>query len=302
MGKAPKVQVLMSTYNGEKYLVEQLQSILKQDYSNLCILIRDDGSTDNTLQILDEYSRLDERIKYYQSANIGAKRSFFELINNADPLSDYYALSDQDDVWNTNKISRAINKLIINGDKPLLYCCDTLLVNEKLEPMNNSIRKPLIKPSFGNALIENICTGCTCVFNRDLLYLVQNNEPNFAIMHDWWLYLCASAYGEVIYDSQPNVLYRQHGNNIVGARSNYYDEFKIRLYNYKTNRGKLYSQVNEFASKFQFNNQNRKQIELIICSKSNMMSRLRIIFNKKIYRQRKIDDIIFKVLLASRKI
>lgn len=292
-----KVQILLSTYNGEKYLEDQLQSILSQDYPDITILIRDDGSTDNTIDIIKKYLLLDSRISYYHGTNIGARNSFFDLMKNSDPTMDYYSLSDQDDVWKPNKISSAIKKILNDDNTPVLYCSSTTLVNENLKSIINTIRKPHIDPGFGNALVENICSGCTCLFNAKLMDIIKKSIPEFTVMHDWWLYLCANAFGNVIYDENSYILYRQHAGNSVGSRSNYLDEFKKRYKDYKINRGQLIRQAKEFNRLFyNLDIEKVKLINLIMNSNSQVSSRLNIVFSNKIYRQRKLDNFIFKAL------
>ena len=298
-----KVQILLSTYNGEEYIREQLNSILKQDYADISILIRDDGSTDNTLGIIKEYESKYNNVKYYNGENIGVINSFFDLMKNADISCDYFALSDQDDVWQEHKISRAVDILSkFNNDIPLLYCSNTTPVDSNLNELKISIKPYRIRPNFGNAVVENICTGCTCVFNRRLLLLVQEHIPAFTIMHDWWLYLLASAYGKVYYDNSSYLYYRQHSGNVVGTKLGYYDEFKKRVRNYRKNRMKISRQAAEFLKNCELDQANKKSLEYIVNAKSNLSYRFKIIFNNTIYRQRHMDNLIFKFLFLLGKV
>ena len=297
------VQVLLSTYNGEKYLEEQLDSILHQDYPDITILIRDDGSTDGTVRILEKYASEYSHINYYIGENIGAKYSFFDLVKNADMSFDYYSFSDQDDVWLHNKISKALEKLnTLQEDKQLLYCGRTTLVDQELKPCISTIKKHRIVPNFGNALVENICTGCTSVINHELLELVQTHIPEFTVMHDWWFYLTASSFGEVYYDDDSYIQYRQHQNNVIGTRTNYSDEFKKRIKNYKNNRGKISRQAREFKRLYHNISENEQLLNYVIDARNNIVYRVKIMLTNKIYRQRKIDNIIFKLLFLLGKV
>lgn len=293
------VQILLSTYNGEKYIKEQLDSIIQQDYPDISILIRDDGSTDKTTEILERYAKTYRYITYYVGDNIGAIRSFFDLILHADYSVDYYSFSDQDDYWKPNKISSAIHILNNMGqDKPLLYCGRTTLVDNNLKPLKSSIKTYNMKPGFGNAIVENICTGCTSVINRNLLQLVQNHIPDFCLMHDWWLYLTASCFGDVYYDEESYILYRQHARNVVGIRTSYYKELINRIRKYKGNRGKISRQLKEFY--MIYNNTDSNQLILLddfIDLNDNSLKRIKLLINKNIYRQSKLDDLIYRVLL-----
>jgi glycosyltransferase involved in cell wall biosynthesis len=297
------IQILLSTYNGEKYIKEQLDSIIKQDYQNITILIRDDGSTDRTVDIIKEYAKQYNNITFYQGHNIGVKKSFFDLVKNSDMTADYFMFSDQDDVWKNNKISGAVEKLeLMQQDIPLLYCGRTTLVNEELVPIKSTIKKYKIIPGFGNALVENICTGCTMAVNRKLIQLVKTHIPEFTVMHDWWFYLTASCYGKVYYDDETYILYRQHTDNIVGIRSSYREEFKKRLNNYKGNRGKISDQLSEFLRLYQIDKEKQMLLMDIIKAKYKFMSRLNLLFTDKIYRQRKLDNLIFKLLFLLGKV
>lgn len=291
------VQILMSTYNGEEYLREQLDSVLNQDYKNISLLIRDDGSTDHTWLILEEYAKTYNNIKIYQGENIGVIQSFFDLMENVDENAKYFALSDQDDVWMDGKISRAVEKLNqLEENKPLLYCSSKILVDSELHMLKVSIGKNRITPSFSNALVENVCTGCTCVTNNKLISMIKGRIPQSAIMHDWWLYLIASSLGEVYYDDQAFIFYRQHKNNVVGSRTTYIEEFKARCNNFSKNRGKISLQVAEFQRIYNEFSLDQKLINYIVEYKKKIGYRLHICFCNDIYRQRKGDNIIFKLL------
>ncbi|QHQ61055.1 glycosyltransferase [Anaerocolumna sedimenticola] len=229
-----KVQILLSSYNGEKFIKKQIDSILQQDFKELSILIRDDGSSDRTIDIIKEYSLLHKNIKFYTGKNIGAQNSFFNLLENADQTCDYYALADQDDIWKNNKVSKAIDELDkYDNNFPVLYSSDVTLVNEQLKIIKNKIRNYHVSPSFGNALVENICIGCTLVLNKKLLDLITNNIPHFSYMHDWWIYIVASYFGTIIFDYNSYVFYRQHSNNAIGTYTNFYSKIYKRVKNVK---------------------------------------------------------------------
>ena len=143
--------------------------------------------------------------------NIGVIASFFQLLMLASSEADYFAFCDQDDVWLPNKVSRAVSVLeSIPQDIPLLYCSRVTIVDEKLNHLGLS--KTLSRaPSFENALVENIVTGCTAVINRKSRQLFLRRIPRKALMHDWWMYLVVAAFGEVVWDPQSKDVYkRQH--------------------------------------------------------------------------------------------
>ncbi len=300
--KNRKVQVLMSTYNGEKYISKQLNSIVNQDMP-LSLLIRDDGSSDTTLDIIEKYEKKYKFISHTACENIGVIHSFFELFKMADKDADYYALADQDDIWFKDKISRAVDIMEqYPDDVPVLYCAAQKLIDADDNVLHVSMRKVDIKPGFGNAVVENIATGCTCIFNKKMLSLVSEYEPEYTIMHDWWLYMIASSMGIIHYDERPCMYYRQHGNNTMGSRTNYIDEFKERVLRYTGNRGKLYRQMKAFAEKYRLSGENADIINLVMNYRKSIGKRLKCIFSRKIYRQRLGDNIIFKLLFFTNHI
>lgn len=293
-----KVQVLLSAFNGEKYLAKQIESILSQDYPEISLLIRDDGSNDDTLDIIKTYECQYENVVCYAGKNLGVQKSFFDLMMHADETADYYAFSDQDDVWLPGKIRRAVELLEKqDSNLPLLYASKTTLVDEQLNEIPMKIRAPEIVPDFGNALVENICTGCTEVFNRKLFNLVNQKTPEYTIMHDWWLYLCASAFGKVVYDSDSYILYRQHGNNQLGAQDSLKGLWKSRSARFGNLKYTLSKQAQSFTEIYGNQYENYGVALNMAKSKNHFGSRLSLLLSKKIYRQRRLDDVIFRGLL-----
>lgn len=210
----PRVVVLMSTYQGERYVVEQLRSILQQLPPRAQILVRDDGSTDGTVAVIE--SLQDPCITVIRGANIGFGHSFLTLLNQAPEDADLVMFSDQDDVWLPNKIDRAWAHLAPLGDRPALYGSAQMLADADLRPLHPTAPWPR-GPSLTGALTENIITGCTAAINRQALELLQRaGVPAGVRFHDWWLYLVVSVFGTVVYDDQPTLLYRQHGGNQIG--------------------------------------------------------------------------------------
>jgi glycosyltransferase involved in cell wall biosynthesis len=229
--KEPLVGILMATYNGEKYLVEQLDSIINQTYKNWILVIHDDGSIDSTIDIIKEYvNKYSDKIILVED-NIkcgGAKENFFHLINIAKSNFnfDYIMFSDQDDVWLPEKIEITLNKMIetenkYGKNKPILVHTDLKIVDENLNLISNSFWEyQKINPlnnSLNCLLLENTVTGCTMMINRilfDKIILDKN-----AIIHDWWIALiCKITEGIIVPIEEQTILYRQHGRNDTGAK------------------------------------------------------------------------------------
>ncbi len=248
MGK-PKVCVLMSTYNGEKYIRDQIESILKQNEVDVQLIIRDDGSSDKTIEIVAEYASHYGVISYDKGINLGVGKSFLSLLNNAPP-ADYYAFADQDDVWLEDKLSRAVGfiqkaeasdisgacrgyALNIEGlcgllptDKkesiPVLYGSNTTLTDENLYIIgdHNGIE---VSCGLYENLSRNTMYGCTMVMNRELVDAFKTVPPVSDNVlkrknHDAWILYFAFINGVVLFDGESRILYRQHNNNVVGGK------------------------------------------------------------------------------------
>ena len=281
----PLVTILLATYNGERYLAEQLDSIVWQTHTNWTILASDDGSNDQTLKILREYA-----ITNVNGPRKGFAANFFSLIKQADSNSDYYAFSDQDDVWDPDKLERAIRWLkTVPNNEPALYCGRTLLVDEYLKPFGYSplFAKP---PGFLNALVQNIGGGNTMVFNRAAFNLLRQTQHSYAIVsHDWWAYLLISgAGGHIFYDPKSCISYRQHQANLVGCNSSWISRYyRMRM----VFQGRLKSWIDRnnkhlYAVEQLLIPENKHQLEQFNAARhSRLFSRLIKIRQQGIYRQ-----------------
>lgn len=303
-----KIVVLMSTYNGEKYIKEQLNSILAQTYPTH-VLIRDDGSKDETVNIIEDYIAAGADINLIKGQNLGVKGSFFELIKLA-PEADYYSFADQDDVWLDDKLEAAVTMLqaeenTLGYNVPLLYCSNANLVDADLNLITRENKKP--RPSFGNALVENICTGCTAVINRALIEKIRENipDPDKIIMHDWWLYLIAEAFGKTVFDDEPHINYRQHGNNEWGVKTSRWAVAKHRIKQLFAKRGQIYGQVGEFMVCMKEDNtikeDYKKKIQEVLDAEKSFVKRMRLIRRLDIYRNDKSRDLVYRCALILNK-
>jgi glycosyltransferase involved in cell wall biosynthesis len=300
--KVKKVQILLSTYNGEKFVEQQLDSLLKQDYGNFNILIRDDGSRDRTVSIVETYCRQNPNIKLIKGANKGVISSFFDLALNASDTADFFAFCDQDDYWKSSKISRAISLLEKEDSNiPLLYFSRLEIVDDKLELLKHS-QIPPQGVGLKNAVIQNVATGCTIVFNKAMLQLFKSHVPNGdkVMMHDAWFYLLGAAFGKLVYDSESHILYRQHSSNTLGMADNKFKSAMIRYKNFKK-EGKekpFTKQIEEFYRLFRedLTLDQKKLIEDFLLKRKSSISRFSYIINTPLYRQNARDTLIFKVL------
>lgn len=212
-----KILVLLSTYNGEKYVDVQIKSVLEQKDVRVNLLIRDDGSTDNSANIIDAIN--DDRIALIKDNNIGAVKSFFRLIELAPLDYDFYAFCDQDDFWESDKLYSAVEKLEeLDENKPALYYSGQKLADKELNVI--SYHNLDTKRSREACFIFNQMAGCTAVFNQALLAQLKRVNANNIVQHDNWTYkVCAAIGGEIVIESQGHILYRQHENNVIGLNN-----------------------------------------------------------------------------------
>lgn len=218
-----KINILMATYNGKKYLKQQIDSILNQTYTDFRLLIADDASTDSTLKILEEYEKKDKRIEIYSHAkNIGVVANFEFLLGKV--RSEYFMFADQDDVWKKDKIEKSLKKLEETGCD--LVFSDLEVVDEKKNLIASSFWKQKgfyekIKKynSFDALYLNNYINGCTILckslwINKALPFPKKSKY----VIHDYWLALMVAQEGKITYIEEPTMMYRQHAKNQVGSK------------------------------------------------------------------------------------
>lgn len=292
----PKVIVLLSTYNGEKYVREQLDSILGQTYSNISILVRDDGSSDRTMEILETYESRGE-IALLRGENVGFAQSFFRLIDEADD-ADYYAFADQDDVWLPEKIAWAVELFAkADAEKPALYFSNFDFYDDALNFIAHR-KKDNPKLSYRNAMMECLPLGFNILFNRKARELTKAVHPMKSTGHDWWMYMLCAGLGEVIYDDRVTVKYRRHKATTSGDEQSFLS-LMIWRFKYFVINGyfrKIHEQIVEFDAAY------GDQLSDADFSESQMMARegfhpgnyFKKLFYPKRYRQKMVDEIIVR--------
>jgi rhamnosyltransferase len=299
-----KVAILMSTYNGSKYLEEQIESIENQTYEDITVFIRDDKSQDNTFEIIENLKQKYSNIIVIPSdKNLRPAKSFLTILKSVSNYGefDYYAFADQDDVWLKEKVERAVHKLeeLNNNDIPLLYFSDTMLVDKDLNRIKNvrKIKPEKIKPM--NALIENIATGCTQVFNnklKELLEKINLDEIEENFLHDDLAYKIASLTGIVVYDTNSYIYYRQHEGNVIGNSSTYLDKIQKRIKNRKK-IVRLRSKIAKYIlSNFKDNIKPEYLADLELIANYNF-KRIKLLFNFNISRLDILDDLFYRIAI-----
>lgn len=225
-----KVAVLMSTYNGERYLAEQIDSILNQKGGFLIDLyVRDDGSNDNTTSILNLYQQK-RKLVWYTGKNIKPAKSFYNLLLHCTDY-DYYAFSDQDDFWEESKIQNGISHLASLKEIPALYCSNAELVDDKLNYLGRNVYKTPPKTDFETVLCAGGLLGCTMILNAKLVNMITKvQEYPRMVLHDFYVAaLCASIGGKIIYDNSTTMKYRQHESNVVGVSHGFLKTVQARF-------------------------------------------------------------------------
>lgn len=297
-----KLIVLMSTYNGEKYIRDQLDSLLRQTLRPDLIYIRDDGSKDDTVAILEEYASEHPFIKYYSGKNKGPAKSFWELICNCED-ADYYALCDQDDVWFEDKLEVAVNALEKEDNNiPLLYCSRYTLTDGNLSPINSDVSSLYGFSDFPHALLYHTAPGCTFVYNHAARNKIMQYdvEKEYCLIHDAIIHKVVTMFGKMILDKDSHMYYRQHGNNEIGMNANVVKVFlgrvnrflngKIRNYRSKTARSLLNVYGNEVS-------ENNKKLLNIVANYMNDPELKKELLNDNRFRSHSSNDIFFKILV-----
>ena len=286
------IAILLCTMQGATYLPEQLDSIIDQEHKSWSIWASDDGSSDGTLSVLDDYQETlgREKISIKRGPSSGFVANFLSLTCHEDIRAEYYAYADQDDIWETNKLARALECLQkIPKDVPALYCSRTRYVDalNKEIGLSRWYKKP---PNFANAMVQSIGGGNTMVFNdaaRQLLRTAGNHVE--VISHDWWVYMVVSGCGgKVIFDPAASVRYRQHDRNLVGGNTSLLAGFE-RMKMVAGGRLKFWNDANLAALesiKNLLTQENQKLFDEFSESRSKgMYSRLQGIVKSGVYRQ-----------------
>ena len=301
MQQDKKVIVLMATYNGAPYLREQLDSIINQTYKNVEIMVRDDGSTDETRVILKEYENKG-LIQATYGKNVGVNKGFFWLVENAKE-ADYYSFADQDDIWLPQKLSRAVERLEKEDNHlPQVYFssfdfCDAQMNHIRTSPTlthPHSLVRVLVGSQLG--------VGFTLVFNRAIKEIIEKTAPfNFKIYgHDQWVTLMGLTLGNVVYDPTVTAKHRRHEQNVSKYKVSFFQLQKQRIKQFLIDKDQkiiidtLYYFYRMY--KDQMSEKNRMYFQLFINRRYNFRKALRKCFFPERYRDKLLDEIAIRVL------
>lgn len=304
--RVKKVCVLLSTYNGEKYLQEQLDSLYAQEGVELIILARDDASSDSTLEILRKNAAEHRNLTWYTGENVKPAKSFMSLIQKSSEIEcDYYAFCDQDDRWDKDKLKCAVDMLDLEDNtKPNLYFSNLRIVDQdlnfyRLSHASASARQQRSKYS---CLTEDMATGCTIVFNKTASDYVMSHFPEYCSMHDSWVYMICKFFGKVVYDFDAHIDYRQHGDNVVGTyleKKSFqmgWKRFK-RLFN--RNLQPRYNNAVSFYECFgdRLEEKDKEKVLEIVHYKDSFGNRMKLFKDKEIYGTSRSRDLRYRGLI-----
>ncbi len=301
---ADSVEVLLSTFRSGPYLSQQLDSVWSQDYPDVALVVRDDGSDDGTAIHVERCLAGRTRARFIAGDHTGAGKSFLALLREVSPATVYAAFCDQDDVWLPGKLSAAV-ELLRGQQGPAFYCSAVELVDRELGKIKTH-RRCVRGPSFENALVENIATGCTIVLNRPAVELLSAEMPNDFLMHDAWCYLVVSGCGQVLYDPNPQVLYRLHSSNAIGVRPTVLSEWagRARRHLAEGHERVLSRQALELKRLYgpQLRPDAARSLDAFLEAESSLTERLRYALSGSAHRQRPVDDLVYRALYAVHRI
>jgi len=297
-----RIAVLLSAYNGERYIEKQIESILNQEgIGSLTLIVRNDGSKDATLALLKNFQKAHSNIEIIDGPNIGLVASFFELLKYAVGRGyDFYSFSDQDDYWLPMKLSVAL-RAIAGKDEPYMYASCSKLANDELIETGTITQIQHKEITFFNSAIQNICPGHNQVLNHKLAELVlkETKYSKDIYSQDLWITNVAAVAGKIVFDNTPHALYRQHTNNQLSFGKTRMDWVKVRIKRLKNSEGKKFSiQLRHFAECYEayLTTEQKKEIKLYFEFQSAFVKRLIYIFRTKMYRQKNYETFLFKVL------
>lgn len=286
-----KICILMSSYNGENYITQQLDSIFLQNDVEILLCIRDDGSTDNTVKIIKNRKEYQTRIILLEEANVGLTKSFYKLMRYAKQrITDieYFAFSDQDDVWLPDKLKVAIKNLKkFDNQFPNLYYSNLKVVDNSLNYLYERFSKGYVKNTKQQIMAE-ICTlGCTCVFNKQALDEMCKLTDEELDYHDNWILWVCTFLGNSYYDENSYILYRQHGDNSSGTvkKGIKYIKFQISRLKKIKEMAPCYEEKAKLMLKYYSNElgeEDRNNMKMLTTYRYDFRVKLRLLFTNKI--------------------
>ncbi len=293
-----RIEVLLATHNGEKFIREFLESLANQNGVEVDLVVSDDNSSDSTIQIVSSFAKSFRSLTILSGPDLGAKSNFAFLIQNSN--SDFSAFADQDDIWLENHLRDAVSQLIPHVSTPALVFSKVLEFSESLHDR----KWPNIKtnPNLSMLLTENLARGCTIVLNRGLINMLKHSDFTGVYMHDWWAVLVAKTCGVVEFIENPSVRYRIHDGNAIGPSKPIHDRILLFCRNYLVRHEwlpqrqalQLYNQFGAFMT-----NQNKLLIHTFANLRSQKIRRrYKFLYSQNfVFRQSNLENQLLKLLL-----
>jgi glycosyltransferase involved in cell wall biosynthesis len=295
--------ILLSTFNGDRFLRAMLDSVAAQIGVNLILYWRDDGSNDSSVQLVRSYrDRIDLR-EVPGLERLGPSASFLSLLRKAASHHASFHFADQDDVWEPRKVAHA-HHVVTQNEMPALFHCRQQLIDYNGRPLKLS---RLSGPgSFKNALCENIAVGCTVALNQSAARLVAKDNPKQALMHDWWAYIVVSAVGRIEYDSNPWTQYRQHSQNAVGGTQGFFRDWYKRVRRHISRPSNAPTRIGQLSDLLDIHgeiltDEQRSLVERLIAGKTSLSQRLKNCILPPATRQSWVDQLLLRGILLTNR-
>lgn len=299
-----KVTVIMSAYNGGKYIEAQLDSIFQQKDVDVLCYVRDDGSSDNTSQVLKCYTPSSGKLIVVEGKNVGWERSFMLALKDA-PKADYYAFADQDDIWFDDKLISGVRLIEKQGknDQPLMYHCNKVSVTEDLKPLPHQVRRTPKPLNRKNAMIQEYAQGCSIILNEEARTLVTHYIPKDKIAHDFWCGLLCYLFGDVIYDNAPHFYHISHGNNASGE-GHILGSWKGRFKKFFAGGDVYYTPFSDLVTGYadRLSNSDKNFSKKLMGYKSSLISKLSLLFSTQFIRDSILGTCSLKMAILFNKL
>lgn len=305
------ILILLSTYNGHRFLRDQLDSLYAQEDVHFHILVRDDGSSDDTVSILNEYKSKYGNMSILAETNVGCVKSFHSLIHIAAtkyPSYDYYAFCDQDDIWLPNKLIIGTNKLNKISSSNKLYFCTANYVDTNLKFIRKTNSPKFV--DYKTCVFRNPVLGCTMIFDKDFLIIIDKdydkrmNNSGPIQLHDRWAYQCANYLDTtIINDSEAYINYRQHRDNVTTANKNFFKRYTEALReNFKYRNKNLMLNLNFYNTYYEFINDKKKKdfIQSLCTYNKSLNKSIKYLKNQQWKGESKIDKFLWSTLVLLR--
>ena len=294
--------ILLSTFNGERFLCAMLDSLAQQLDAKSLVYWRDDGSNDATVEIVRRYCRYLDVREIQGAVRLGPCASFLTLLREAAPHHASFHFADQDDVWEQRKVAHA-REVVMQSKVPTLFHCRQQLIDSTGQPLMLSRLSGV--GSFQNAMCENIVVGCTVALNQSAALLVATGTPTYTLMHDWWAYLVISAVGRIEYDSYPWIQYRQHAQNAVGGSQGALKDFYKRVKRTLRQPSIVATRFDQLADLLDIHGdlltyEQRSQVERLLAGKTSLAQRLKNCISPPATRQSWVDQLLLRGILLTR--